>query len=199
MSELAKRVPLTALGAAEGFQRDARFATVEPTPELPQPELEPEPEDPTAIAYAEGFTAGAAQARAEAAEQARVEAEAREALALSFARLDREMVEQLELQLLETVVALCEAALAPLALDEAALLPRIRRAAGMLARTDDERVIRLNPDDLGFVAQALVPEQVRADGSLPRGAIRVEGAQGGGVEDSPEQWSRAIREALSQC
>jgi len=199
MSEPAEHVALAELGAAAGFRPDARFMAAEPADTLPLPEPEPEPEDPVETAYAAGFAAGAAQAATEAAERARGEAQAREALTLSLTRLDREMVEQLEAKLLETVAALCESALAPLSLDRAALLPRIERAAAMLARTDDQRIIRLNPDDLDFVAQALPAERVQADGSLPRGTIRVESAQGGGVEDSPDQWSRAIREALSPC
>jgi flagellar assembly protein FliH len=204
MSEVAARLPLASLGVTAGFRLDTRFAAIgpaQPTPE-PDPELEPEaePEDPVATAYAEGFAAGTAAAQAEAAEQARLEAEAREALALSFARLDRDMVEQLELRLRETVAALCETALAPLALDEAALMPRIKRAAAMLARTEDERVIRLHPHDMAFLSPELArDERVEPDGSVPPGTIRVEGAQGGGVEDGPEQWSRAIREELGLC
>lgn len=192
------RQPLTALGASTGFRSDARFSTAEPAPPLPQPE--PEPEDPVAAAYAEGFAAGTAEAFEKTAAQAHIEMEAREALSLSFTRLDGDMIQELESQLLETVAALCESAMSPLALDKAALLPRIKRAAAMLARTQDERVIRLNPDDLPFVPLQLRREWcLQPDGSLSRGTIRVDGAQGGGVQDSPEQWSRAIREGLSQC
>lgn len=200
MSETAERLSLAALGASAGFRSDARFSTTAPATPLAEPEPALGPENRVEVAYAEGFAAGASEALEKAAAQARIEMEAREALTLSFTRLDREMVQELESQLLEVVAALCESAMSPLALDEAALLPRITRAAAMLARTQDERVIRLNPDDI-----ALVPAQLRRDwclqpdGSLPRGTIRVDGAQGGGVQDSPEQWSRAIREGLSQC
>lgn len=185
------------LGASAGFLLDTRFAFAEPEP----PPAEPlhEPDDPLALSYAEGFAAGAAAARAEAAEEARIKAEARDALSLSFTRLDRDMIEQLEWRLRETVIALCESALAPLALDEASLLPRIKRAADMLARADDGRVIRLNPDDAALVSPQLQRDwRVKQDASLPRGAIRADG-ENCGVEDSPAQWSRIIREALSQC
>ena len=99
----------------------------------------------------------------------------------------------------DTVAALCEAAIAPLALDEDALARRIVTAVSMLARADDERVIRLHPDDLDLVSQRLSAEwQVEPDPTLERGAVRVETATGG-VEDGPGQWRRAIAEALHQC
>lgn len=197
MSEPA-RVDFVALPASAGFRLDTRFAEVEAPP---MPELEPElqPEDAAAPAYAEGFAAGMAQAQAEAAERERAEVASREALALSITRLDRDMEEELRQRLRDTVVALCEAAIAPLALDKAALEIRIERAASMLARVDDERVIRLHPDDLSLVAPQLSADwHVQPDPSLVRGAIRVE-ARNGGVEDGPEQWRSAIEEALSRC
>lgn len=199
MSDALARLPLEELGASAGFRSDARFAFSEPALPCPEPEPAGEAEDLHALAYAEGFAAGAAEARAEAEARARVAAEAREALSLSFTRLDRGMIEQLELRLRETVAALCESALAPLALDEASLLPRIKRAADMLARTDDERVICLNPDDLAFVSPQLSKDwQVRSEASLPRGSIRVVSGNGG-VEDGPEHWREFIREAIEQC
>ena len=69
----------------------------------------------------------------------------------------------------------------------------------MLARADDERVLRLHPDDLALIAGQL-PEglPVLADPVLERGGLRVE-TSNGGVEDGPEQWRRAIAEALSAC
>ena len=205
MSDAPHHFATAALGTTTGFKPDTRFAAAEDNvqppsePGLPAPSLAPEPEDPVALAYTAGFTAGAAKADAEASERARIETEACEALALSFARLDREMVKQLEIRLRETVAALCETALAPLALDKAALLPRIERAAGMLARIDDDRVIRLHPEDLAFVSPQLCSDwKVKPDASLARGAIRVEG-KNGGVEDNPEHWARTISEALAQC
>jgi flagellar assembly protein FliH len=188
----------TALGGSGGFRADDRFSVLALT-DRPPPMPEPEPEDPVAIAFAEGFAAGIAQAQAEAAEHARAEAEARELLGLSFARLDANLEEELRLRLRDTVAALCEAAIEPFALDDAALVERISRAVAMLARADDDRVIRLHPDDLALVAPRLSAEwQVQPDPALPRGALRVETSTGG-VEDGPEQWRRAIAEALHQC
>ncbi|MFA7585716.1 MAG: FliH/SctL family protein, partial [Novosphingobium sp.] len=80
-----------------------------------------------------------------------------------------------------------------------ALMRRIDKAAAMLARADDERVIRLNPFDLDLLAPRLGGDWiVQPDPALPRGALRVETATGG-VEDGPEQWRHAIQEALHQC
>lgn len=185
-------------GAGGGFRSDARFAPLgEPPP--PSPMREPEPEDPVALAFAEGFNAGAAEAQAAAARQAQIDAQAHEALGLSFARLDKNLAEELRLRLRDTVAALCETAIAPLALDDEMLMRRIEKAVSMLARADDDRVIRLNPDDLAMVSERLLAEwQVQPDPSLERGALRVE-TSNGGVEDGPEQWRRAIAEALHQC
>ena len=99
----------------------------------------------------------------------------------------------------ETVSALCEAAIAPLALEPEALVRRAARAAAMLARGDDHRLLRLHPDDLALIA-ARLPEglAVEPDPALPRGALRIE-TQGGGIEDGPGQWHRAIAEALARC
>lgn len=181
------------------FQPDRRFGkgTVVQPPE-PEDLDDPLP-DPVAEAYSRGFEAGHHQATHEAAAVAKANAQAHEGLSLAFARLDKRLEEELRLRLRDTVAALCEAAIAPLALDEEALLRRVTRAADMLARADDNRVIRLHPDDLHLLSEQLNTQwQVRPDPQLERGTIRVDGAHGG-VEDGPETWRRAIREALHQC
>lgn len=182
--------------------RDARpnAGTVSPDEETAADQLPPElRDDPLTQALTEGFAAGYAQAQAEAAEAARQEAAAREGLALAFARLDQQLAEQMQCRLRETVAALCEAALAPMALDEDALLRRIERAVAMFARAEDDRVIRLHPEDIALVSPRFAEDwQVRPDPSLERGALRVE-TEAGGVEDGPAQWRRAIDEALHLC
>ena len=127
------------------------------------------------------------------------DAAAREGLALSFERLDKELAEELRQRLRDTVAALCEAAIAPIALDQAALMRRIERAVSLLARADDERLIRLHPDDIALLSPSFAADwQVLPDRTLERGALRVE-TPSGGVEDGPEMWRRAIAEALHQC
>jgi len=124
---------------------------------------------------------------------------ARQHFAFSFAKLDAALAEDLRRKLHETVVALSEAALSPLALDAGALARRVEAAVAMFVRADDERVIRLHPDDLTLVAGKLPANwQFVPDPALDRGALRVETASGG-IEDGPQQWREAITEALRLC
>lgn len=185
-------LPFAELAAGSGFVCDPRFSAAS----LPRPA---EPDDPIAQAWQDGYAAGFAEA--EAAAHARMHADdaARARIELALARLDADHAEQLRQKLFVTVEALCETALAPLALDRDALIARIGRAAAMLARADDERVLRLHPDDLALVGPRLPPGlEAHGDPALERGALRVESSNGG-VEDGPAHWRRAIAEALAQC
>ncbi|WP_372730715.1 FliH/SctL family protein [Novosphingobium sp.] len=215
MSEPLRAVSLADLGAdlgvaPAGFSRDRRFCkdlaaipAPPPPPALVQePEEdpdEPEPHDPVAEAWAEGYARGLGEAQEAAAQLMADEAMARSKIELSIAKLDAAMQADLKDRLRETVEALCEAAIAPAALDPDGLVRRVEVAAAMLARAQDERVIRLHPEDLALVA-ARLPEDWHfiPDATLTRGAVRVEGASGG-VEDGPDQWRLAIAEALRQC
>lgn len=187
-----------ALPGSGNFSRDVRFA---PAPEAPaEPEAEAEPEvDPLELAHATGFAEGLAAGRAEA-EQARISADAaRASFAFAFERIDAELAEALRLRLRDTVIALCEASLAPLALDPEALARRVAAATELFRRADDQRVIRLNPEDHVLVA-SLLPAgwAFHDDPALPRGTLRVE-TSSGGAEDGPLQWRRALDEALERC
>ena len=196
---MSDTVPLEALGRPTGFRRNARFSRAQEPVEAPPPVSDGPTDDPLARAYSEGFTAGCAVTQVQADERAQIEAQAREALSLSFARLDSELQEELRLRLRDTVAALCEAAIAPLALDEHALLRRIEKAVSMLARADDERIVRLHPDDVALISPRFAAEwQIVPDSSLERGGLRIESTNGG-VEDGPAVWRRAIAEALHQC
>lgn len=189
------RISLAELGPGGDFARDPRFGEPGLTPPAPPSE----PEDPIGRAWAEGFAAGEAAAT-EVAEARAAEAEAARAkIEIAAARLDAAQQEALRLRLIETVTTLCEAALTPLALDPDALAARAAKAAAMLARSDDYRVLRLHPEDLAVVA-ARLPEGLlcEPDPALERGALRIE-TQGGGVEDGPANWRRSIAEALGAC
>ncbi|MEO7914579.1 MAG: FliH/SctL family protein [Novosphingobium sp.] len=183
-----------------GFRTNARYVrgiASAPAPVAAQPL--PEPEDPLALAFADGYLRGSQDALRQATAEAASEAEARAALDLAFTRLDAELAEALRQRLQETVLALCDATLQPFAVDDAALAGRVSRAVAMLARAEDERVIRLNPDDLKLVSPRLPQDwQITPDPSLPRGALRIE-TSSGGVEDGPTQWRRALVEALDAC
>jgi flagellar assembly protein FliH len=199
MSDASARFPLAALAGASGFQLNSRFAPSPGARRTFPHEPSAQPEDPKSAAYAEGYAAGLADAQAAAEERANDDAQAREALGLSFARLDKQLEEEFRLKLRDTVAALCEAAIAPLALDQDALMQRIERATSMLRRADDERVVRLHPDDIALVSPRLTSDwQVVPDPALERGALRMESGNGG-VEDGPDSWRRAIAEALHQC
>ena len=156
-------------------------------------------EDPVSRAFAQGYAQGADEARAAALAEAALADAARHRIETALSRLDAALVDQLQDRLRETVVALCEAAIAPAAIDPVALAARVTTAAAMLARAEDARVIRLHPEDLALVGNRL-PEDwhFEPDPALERGSVRVEGANGG-VEDGPEHWRRALAEALRQC
>lgn len=181
--------------AGEGIGRfapDLRFAAG-------RPPVATEVEDPVARARAEGHAAGRAEALAEAAAQALRDDAARAAIEEAFARLDGVQEEILRRRLHETVAALCEATLAPLALDKDALARRAARAADMLSRADDERTLRMHPEDVALVGAHLPADlPVVPDASLERGTVIVE-TPGGGVEDGPGTWRRAVAEALERC
>jgi len=185
-------LPFAALSSASGFSCDPRFSMAPPRPR-------DQTADPVADAWADGHAAGLAEAQAEAAALRTAEEESRQRIELALARLDAEQQEALRQRLVETVTALCNAALAPLAIDPDLLAERAHRAAAMLARADDAAVLRLHPDDLALVAKQL-PEglPVEPDPALERGNLRLEG-QAGGIEDGPAQWRRALAEALGPC
>jgi flagellar assembly protein FliH len=203
MSDGYARASLSGLASSSGFRASNRFADWQPVtmlePEVVEPiRLEPEV-DPVSDAFMKGYTQGLEAARGEAAAATNDDTAAMHKLALSFARLDEALEEQLRQRLRDTVVALCEAALAPLAIDEDMLMRRITTAASMLARADDDRVIRIHPLDLELLAPRLHADwDVQPDASLERGAIRVESSNGG-VEDGPATWRRAIAEAMHEC
>lgn len=203
-----RTVSLADLGRiSAGFAQDRRFfrdlvappSTIPETP-LEQHEAPPdEPHDPLADAWADGYARGLADAQEAAAQIIAEQDAARARIELSLARMDAAMQADLADRLRETVIALCEAAIAPAAIAPEGLTRRVERAAAMLARAEDARVIRLHPEDLALIA-ARLPEDwhFEPDASLERGSVRAEGAAGG-VEDGPEQWRAAIAEALRQC
>jgi flagellar assembly protein FliH len=194
-------VPLELLVGGSGFRGDARFARGAPLADLLAAEFEPanDPVDPIAVAWADGHAAGYAEAMLEAERSIATDAAARGALTLALQRLDAAQAEALRERLCAVVTALCETALAPLALDVAALAVRAERAVAAIARADEAVTVCFNPADLPLVAaRAAAGWTVTADPALERGALRVDGGAGG-IEDGPEQWRRAIAEAVTGC
>lgn len=207
-----RAVSLADLGrVSAGFARDRRFLPdlVIPEVHLDAPsahqaapiatEVFEDAPDPVAEAWAEGYARGMGEAQEAAAQIIAEQEAARSRIELSLSRLDAAMQSDLKDRLRETVIALCETAIAPAALDPDGLTRRVEVAAAMLSRAEDARVIRLHPEDLALIA-ARLPEDwhFEPDAALERGSVRVEGASGG-VEDGPEQWRKSIEEALRQC
>ncbi|WP_338468583.1 FliH/SctL family protein [Novosphingobium sp. ZN18A2] len=155
--------------------------------------------DPLAEAFERGRDEGEQQALTACAAERRESEAARQRIVIALARLDEAQTRTLAERLRDTVLALCDSVLADAAIQPEALAARVDRAARMLTRADDERVIRLHPDDLALVAPDLPDDWVfEPDPALERGAVRIEGTDGG-VENGPDQWRRAIEEALRRC
>lgn len=184
-------LPLAALAEPRGFCSDLRFSASGMAAE--------ELVDPVEQAWDDGYAAGLVEARTEAEARAAEQEAVLARLQLSLGQIDAEMQERLRERLLETVAALCEAAIAPLALDADALRRRVEKACTLLADSEGERVLRLHPDDIALIGKFLPQTYViTKDIALERGTLVVETCQGG-VEDGPAVWRRAIAEALAQC
>lgn len=187
-------LPLDRLrGGSAGFARDPRFAaTLSDAGAYPAA-------DPQGEAYARGYAEGAAQARVEAEAAAATREAQLSAIELSFATWDKASAAALRERLRQTVLALCEEAIMPMALDAGSLALRIDRACEMLQRAQDERRVMLNPEDLDLLAGRLPADlNVAADPMVERGALRIETADGG-IEDGPAQWRRILAEAFREC
>jgi flagellar assembly protein FliH len=121
------RVAYAALGKRGSFSRDTRY-TAPPADAVPAAPTE----DAAEQAYRAGYEDGQISTRAECEAQLQAERAARSAIETAFARFDAESGRHLRERLLETVHALCEEAVLPLALDDLGQLLRdIRNAVHM--------------------------------------------------------------------
>ncbi len=192
MSDGTHRRALAALALGSmGFARDARFAPpAERAADDPVPAVDREAE-----AYARGYTDGAADAQAAVA----AADAARDRIESALERIDAAQAEVFAQRLKDTVLALCQTVLDDIGTAPEALARRVALAAAMFARADDERVIRLHPEDLALV-HARLPEtwHCEPDPLLERGALRIETGSGG-VEQGPAQWRAALEAALRAC
>ncbi|MFB0613809.1 FliH/SctL family protein [Aurantiacibacter poecillastricola] len=182
-----------ALATGNGFQPDPRFAepTPPPPPEPAQAELDAVLADAIADAERRGREAALSEMASEGA--------ARAALKLSFQRLDENLREQLSTRLAETVAALCEATLAPMALDGDSLQRRCRSAAAQLGEGIGDASLHLHPDDIDLLDADFAREWpiVPAPGQ-ERGTVVFQMPEGI-VRDGPAEWRAALREALGLC
>lgn len=189
-------LPIEIMRTRGEFSRDPRFASLLVAPPGGGGR---DDTDPVAEAYARGFADGSALARDEALQAERERDAARAAIELAFARFDEASAAALAERLRQTVHALCEEAVLPLALDPAGLVARIEAAVTLLRRSQDERRVLVNPVDLPLI-EGRLPEglTVEADASVERGALRIETADGG-IEDGPTHWRRILAEAFREC
>ena len=191
------KLPFERLRGNSRFSRDPRFSPLlgqAPGNDAAEPER-----DPVEEAYLRGRIEGRAEAEAIAEERERERCSRLTAIELAFARFDTASEADLRERLRQTVHALCEEAVLPLALDGDGLAARIEKATRMLQRAQDERRVLLNPDDLALVEGRLPADLVALpDPSVERGALRIE-TEDGGIEDGPSQWRRILAEAFSEC
>lgn len=187
---------IDALSAQSGFAADNRFG-LSPADAAAQALELAQAEQDAALAEA----LAAAEQRGREAALAEMEAEGRIAgsLALKLKRLDEAMQEQLATRLAETVCALCEATLAPLATDPAALQKRCVDAAGMVGEGIIDASLRLHPDDISLLDPGFAATwHIVPDAALERGSVQFDMAEGA-VRDGPAQWRLGLREALGLC
>ena len=185
-------------GRRADFVSDRRFATEQDAapPGLPSGINTPSVQaDPWQLGYEVGVAAG----KAEEQRRTRAEDDTRDKLRLAFTRLDERARRVLAEQLAETVADLCEEAMAPLVLDTRALQQRCETAAAALGGASERLTLRLNPADLPLLDTEFASAwTVIADADLARGALSLEGADGG-IADDPAIWLAQLRQALRAC
>lgn len=179
-------------GGQGGFAGDARFggaAAAAPPEDLlfDRAELD--------AAYADGLAAGRAEAEAEAAASAAARAE----LGLALSKLDDELGEALAARLAQAVMALCEATMAPYAIDTDSLQRRCVVAAARVGEGIIDASLRLHPADIDLLDPAFASTwHIVPDAGLERGSVVFDMAEGA-IEDGPAQWRDALEEALLRC
>lgn len=183
------------IGQQQGFTPDPRYAARAELPQEPPAPPAVDRLDELAVAFENGREQGLADAAA-AAGQSAVE---RRRLGSGLRRMDEDIIERLGREMTETIALLCEATLAPLALDRALLAQRCEKAAALLGARAAGQVLYLHPQDItelddGFAANW----DIKPDPALERGALRIETADGG-ICDGPAQWRATLAEGLGLC
>lgn len=185
-----RKVALAEIGTRGGFVASNRFGAAS---------IAPANRDPVAEAFQAGLEEGRRIARCEVDEERAQSANANRAIELAFARFDEQSARLLEDRLRKTVAAICQSMAGEIAVDAEGLAIRVQKAAAMLRRKHDERVVRLHPSDLALVKGRVNPDlRIEPDPLLQPGQLRVEGDEGG-LEDGAQQWNMALAEALGTC
>jgi flagellar biosynthesis/type III secretory pathway protein FliH len=148
-------------------------------------------------AVEDAFAAGLAQGRAEAEERIASERARHERLRLGFGQLDENARIALADRLARTVLALCEATLAPFSHDTQALQRRCADAARLLGEAQDRLELHLHPDDIaGLDTDFAAGWRIVARPDFERGTVRIEGSDAG-IVDGPAEWRAALAAAFA--
>jgi flagellar assembly protein FliH len=117
-------------------------------------------------------------------------------LRLNFRALDEAAMGALAQDISATVLALCNQVLGEYAADEKALEQRCHAAARRLGSGARDLTLTLNPETFEALETANFPGwTLETDAALFPGELRLSGPQGA-VREGPEDWRRAIAEAL---
>ncbi len=181
-------------GQSRGFRDISPFSLPgAPMPAAASGEMK---QDAEAQAYRRGFSDGAAQSTQSAQAALTESREQYRRLRLSFQTLDTGARDALAGDLNATVLALCGQVLGDYALDRDALLARCHAAAARLGGGPGGLTLTLHPETRGLIDDtALAGWTLAEDATLAPGALRLTGPDGS-VREGPEDWSRAIAEAL---
>ncbi len=186
------------LGAAQsgGFRDISPFTPPGSQPSAVPPGEGDEHEDRQAQDYHRGFADGQAQT-SHAAEDALTESRERfKQLRLGFQTLDTCARDALADDLNTTVLTLCMQVLDDYALDRDALIARCHAAAARLGNGPAELTLTLHPETRALLNDsALADWTITEDPTLLPGALRLTGPDGS-VREGPDDWSRAIAQAL---
>lgn len=178
-------------GRQGGFASDPRFMAGGP----PQADDTLHDRADLEAAFADGIAAGRAEAEAEAS----ATNAARAGLSLSLSKLDDSLGEVLAQRLAQVVAALCEATMAPFAIDPESLQRRCVAAAARMGEGIIDASLRLHPADIALLDRGFASTwHIVPDAGLERGSVVFDTPEGA-IEDGPGQWRDALQEALLQC
>ena len=184
----------------EGFKPDLRFsrdALVERAEELLDSIDLAREEREAALELA--FEQGRAEGEAASFAKAQLELAARDRLAMQMQQMDAAIQQALTDRLRETVAALCEQTLHPLACDVPLLQKRCEQAAAALGESMAGLKLHLHPDDIAQIDPTFAASwTIVPDTEAERGSLLLEGVDSG-ISDGPALWRSQIEAALQTC
>ena len=147
-------------------------------------------------AYLRGYSDGHAEAKRLGDTQLAEHKARYRDLRASIRALDAAALEALTQDLSATVLSLCEQVLGDYAVDPQALAERCRASAKRLGKGPGDLTLHLHPDTRAALdPEAFAGWNIEEDAELSPGALRLSNAEGA-VRDGPEDWTRALAEAL---